>query len=87
MTSTLALTPSARDLLPTLASAEPRPVSGMWDISIGLIAGLALTLFAGFWVLGSGPAAAEGDGCRMDASMTCAALTALTATGLVAETK
>lgn len=87
MTATLAMPIAARDLLPALAPVETPKSVGQWDSSLGLLAGLALAVFGALWVASSGPAAAEGDGCRIQSSVTCAAWTALSAAGMVADTK
>lgn len=76
---------SRRDLLPELEPVLTAPVSGRgraWEMAIGLVTGLSLAVFGGIWALGSGPAAAEGNGCRVEL-VSCAALSGLAATGAV----
>ena len=87
MNATLAMPVTARDLLPALAPVEKSKHVGHLDSSFGLLVGLAMAVFGALWVASTGPAAAEGDGCRMQTSVTCAAWTALSATGMVADTK
>ena len=74
---------AARDQLPDLdpvdiASSQDRPVAENWTTSVGLVAGFAVTIFAGFWLAASGPATAKADSCRPDASAACGAWTAFT---------
>ncbi len=90
MTATCTPNPLARDLLPALAPAtdpyksERLPV---WETSVACLAGLAMTAFGAVWILSSAPAAAEGNGCRVETTVACTGWTALAATGLMASGK
>lgn len=82
---------AARDQLPDLdpadiATTQDRPVAGNWTTSVGLVAGFAVTVFAGFWLAASGPATAEADSCLPEKSTACAAWTAFKWTFFSAET-
>ncbi len=87
MTATCTPNLSARDLLPALAPVSDAYKSDrlpVWETSVACVAGLAMTAFGAIWILSSAPAAAEGNGCRIEASVACTGWTALTAAGLVA---
>lgn len=87
MSATLDTTENARDLLPELAPATAPRAFASWDTGIGLFAGLALAAFGAISTIAPGAAAAEGDKCRTEVTMSCAALSVLGVTGFVTHSK